>query len=552
MFPNCKKICSPNCTHIDFIFFGFIATFSFLIVLQTGFTGFGPDQGMMFSAGWKFASGFYPLIDMPQAQGSTVTALTGLAFKLFGTSWRTYVGVAAATNVVFAGLAYALLRHLGLPRLYALAYCLATAIVFAPPHSVPNYDQTSFLCSFLMIACLLVGRHRQGFAAAAFHGLAVLMGALAFFSKQIPLAYFAPLVVFLLAVIPAAQRMAALIGVAVGVLGVVAVLAILLNYSHFSLHEWVYYWVSMPLLMGKERSTQFEPRAFFNLFNLSSLTFIAATFIALWVLWRQKRAIIKAPGDDTAVALISGLWFFALTFLFVRTAHNVIDQGIPMVFVATGLIHIAVVRMLPEKRARIVGSVLMALCVIDGVHFHLTSNLQRKVHGPFDFSQGQDLRIAETIPALAGLRWIEPFAHNISVDDILERYAFLSGVSKHALELDYLGYGSSPAVVAAQTLDRVPSLYVQPGHATPVPSTPEGQDFFRHFYDVLAQNQLEWIISRGFPDDPGQVFSQPVIEHLQCERRVFPHFIAVRLCPGKMKEELDWILKYHARAADRG
>lgn len=507
---------------------------------------------MMFSTGWKFATGFYPLVDMPQAHGSTPTAITGVLFSLFGASWKTYVSTAALTNVVFAVTAYALLRHQGLGVPFAFLYAAGSAIVFAPPHAVPNYDQSSFLFSLLMIFFLLKGRNAAIARSGVYHALAVIMGMLAFFSKQIPFAYFAPLVLCLLIALPAARRWAAFWGIVGATALTLGFLGWVLSISRFGLADWLYYWIKIPLLLGKERGGEFHALTFFNLFNLGSLAYVFTLAAVFYGVLRHRKKIIGPLGSDQTVSIWCGVFFYAITFLFVRTAHNVIDQGIALIFIGTGLIQLGLSRVLPITAYRCVAAILLVLTVVDCTKFHLTSNLRHKVHGPFDFSVPGDDRVSRTIPALAGLNWAQPVAKNVSADDLLDRYAFLTGVSKNVIELDYLGYGSSPALVAAGVKDRIPSQYIQYGHSIPPLSSPEGQDFVRLFYSVLADNELEWVISRTISDDPAQLFSKPILDKVQCEQRTFPNFVAIRLCPGKLRQELDWIYSQYKDISGRG
>ncbi len=94
-------------SRIDFALLLLVSVLGFALCWQIGRIGYLPlDQSIVFDGAWRVVSGQVPWRDFITPNGLSPILMQALVFQLFGVSWATYVGHAAALNAVGSGAVY--------------------------------------------------------------------------------------------------------------------------------------------------------------------------------------------------------------------------------------------------------------------------------------------------------------------------------------------------------------------------------------------------------------------------------------------------------------
>jgi hypothetical protein len=270
--------------HLGFASVAFFAGLG--INLHVARMGFMPlDASIVFDGGWRILSGQIPWRDFMTPFGVVPSAMQAVFFAMFGTNWFAYCLHSSVVNGLFGVLVYTLLVVLDLPRILALFYALCACVFFYPPVGVPFMEQHSF---FFTLAALTAGvggnfTHRprlQWWLWAAVPPLA----ALAFFSKQVPFVFAAPMLAVVL-VLPAEARLrtrltALLVATLTMLLaGVVTALALAIRWAPFA--EFTF---ERPRAVGGMRTSLYELSArvaarYDDLPEVMGLDFISSTIL---------------------------------------------------------------------------------------------------------------------------------------------------------------------------------------------------------------------------------------------------------------------------------
>lgn len=166
------------------------------VALHFGRRGFMPlDQSICFDGGWRILDGQIPFRDYTAPNGFTVHVLQAAFFGVLGVTWFAYVLHAAVINGLFVVLVDRLLVLLGLERWASSLFAACSALLFYPPFGVPYMDQHAFFFSLAALVAAVACARVDGTRGQRWNALAVFpLLALAYLSKQIPSAFFVPLV----------------------------------------------------------------------------------------------------------------------------------------------------------------------------------------------------------------------------------------------------------------------------------------------------------------------------------------------------------------------
>jgi hypothetical protein len=435
------------------------------------------DQSIVFDGGWRVLGGQVPFRDFTTPAGLTPIALQGIFFRCLGVSWFVYCLHAALFNGLFCVLSFWLLVRLEAGILAAAFYAALSGVVFYPPFGVPYPEQHAFFFSLATIVALVEsavairGLHR----ALALASIPWLL-ALAYLSKQIPSVLVLPLVgslCFLLdrKALPRALRTVFWSSGALAALLAAAVLAT----DPSRLAESMF---TRPGREGRSRLLALlDPAALAGqageLVRAFPWSSVALTILgALVSLGWPRRESDAPPRIPRQVRPLLALYLLGVCGTFVMLTDNQGENGIPLVFVAAGLIQ-AELEIRSRERAKprassLVAASLALSCAFDGVRFDGRVNETRMVH-ELDGVPLAGPREQAALPAgLEFLKWkLHPF-YRFTPGDLGETVALL----KREEGAIYV-FGDLTILYALTSRPSAgESLWLHPGLTMPEPAEP--------------------------------------------------------------------------------
>jgi len=325
--------------------------------------GFMPlDASIVFDGGWRMLNGQVPWRDFTTPNGVVPAAMQALVFAVAGRNWFAFCLHASLVNGAFAALVYGLLVLLRLPRPLAFFYGFCASFFFYPPVGFPFMEQHSFFFTLAAITAAVAGNVAGSDRAQSWCWRAVPpLAALAFFSKQVPFAFAAPVLLVLLLVpgaAPLTRRAVAVGGSAAVMSGTAAILMVVFRVPWATVHEYVVVRAGDARGIGLSGIGELAGRVaqrYDNLPSAMGLVFIEhavllyeATLIALPLaagLWIVGRRRDPAIGEDlaplvTAVVLAPVLYVTSMLLGFV--ANNQTQNSVAFYPVAAGGLHAGV------------------------------------------------------------------------------------------------------------------------------------------------------------------------------------------------------------------
>lgn len=471
-----------------------------LVSLFYGRLGFMPlDQSIVFDGGWRVLSGQVPFRDFVTPSGVVPIVMQAAVFAVAGVDWWAYLAHAALVNAAFCGVAYGLLRCFGSARGWALFYAGLSSLLLYPPIGTPYPEQHAF---FFLLLALWLGA-RAALAPHASRAWLLLPSAvlLSYLSKQNVAAFgLIPLTLVVL-LRPRGAMRARLTRLAAGTalaLTACVILGVALGVDPELLSR---YFFEIPASVGAQRLASLSWSSVQH--RLPSLpwgSFVAVACVAAGLaLTRVRQSLRSGPeapeptthGAGSAASLAVAL--LAVCVLFAASTINQVENGLPYLFVALGLVHAthpSFASVWGGRHWRAAALLLALVAARDAYWFHAYVDLPRRVLDiEFDPARAR----AATIP---GLRPMVHQSHpkaGIGLDDLEALLAFLAG-----REGGFLLFGDHSILYGLSGRPSLsPSLWYHAGLTFPSP----GQSGFRDFEAWLVRSferaRPRWLIVEG-------------------------------------------------------
>lgn len=493
------------------------------------------DQSIVFDGAWRLLRGQVPYRDFVLPNGLAPIALQAAAFAILGVTWKAFLLHAALLNGVFAAMAFALLRVLGLGTAPALVYGAGAAVVFYTPFGVPFMDQHAFFFSFACVLAAVRGARAETGPAALGWGFALGTAFLAAAaSKQLPTALLPiPLAAAWLALRPRAEllRGAALAVAGLG-LGLVAIAAA----AGVSREAVETYALALPGGVGRERLAVLSApgelartlREVHRAWGLWSVD-VALAGTAAALLFGARRRAGTDPGALAALLLAPALLAVCLAHatLTLNQPHN----AIPYAFVALGLLHLGLGALVPGRAGRrALAASLLAIAARDAWDFETRVNVPRRVH-KLDRAAAPLHDHPALPPALRPMAWWTPSEHAQTPRALADTAAFLRGTGARFF---LLGDSSVLYALAGQP-SAGRALWFHAGLTFPRPGTPAFAGFERALLQSIARHRVEYVVLEGDRTYMRTTLADfPALEErlrrVGCDARRFGVFTVIRLC----------------------
>lgn len=475
--------------------------------LHFGRRGFMPlDQSIVFDGGWRVLSGQVPFRDYVAPNGIVVHALQAGFFSVLGVTWLAYCLHAALVNGLFAVLVARILTALGLEAPFAFVYGALSALVLYPPIGVPYMDPHAFFFSLLAVG-MAVRASRDGRPTRT--GTALWLGVppvlvLAGLAKQIPSAWVVPIVLVIALRARRDERRRRIVLLAASALTSVGLLFLWAVAAGVRLDLVETYGLRLPAEEAVRRVAQhpgvsgmagllWAKTGELGLWSIGVVQVLLALGLGALVAGRTAAdgARLGALGPAIRRVLLAGA-LLLVCLGFVGVTLNQPALGVPYVFLAMGLVHDAlrsVARGWPggsgvPRWARLLGVLVLAVALRDGLHFAATFDASRLVD---DIAWDPEVAAANAPvlpPALGFLGWqTSPYVPYTAADlrDLVE---LLEARNEH-----FLLIGDASILYGLTGMPSVsPSLWFHRGLTIPIgddPAFPAWEQMLLERFDAL-------------------------------------------------------------------
>lgn len=397
------------------------------VSLWYGRVGFHPlDHSIVFDGAWRLLCGQLPFRDFDTPFALTPMVMQVPFFALLGVTWFAACLHAALVNGAFAALVYGVLRVAGSRLAPSCTYAALAALTLYPPAGAPCHDQHAYFFSFLAVAgALLAARAATPRAAGILAALGAVALVLAYFSKQNPTVFAAPL--YLLALLMAPQRRRLVAGAALALLTSLALLlalALLLRLDVRRFHEDYH---RRPVREAARRTAGDEKpvhllsalAALARRLGLATLPLAPATALGILLLSRQAR---RNPGHRVTLAVAGALPLVGLVAAHIT--FNDPEESLALLFPSLGLVDgvLAALAPVPGSTLTAARALLLLLALRDGAAFHARVNVTRAAIGR---ELGGEAGAELLPPSLSFLSWRIPQEYRFTAGDFAHVLAFL-------------------------------------------------------------------------------------------------------------------------------
>ncbi|MCX7973844.1 MAG: hypothetical protein N3B16_05015 [Candidatus Aminicenantes bacterium] len=516
------------CFHFLIAFLLFI--WGVIICLHYGRIGFMPlDQSIVFDGAWRLLCHQLPGRDFIIPYGLVPIYLQAFFFKIFGINWFSYCFHAAIFNGLFSIAIYIILILLDTPRLLSFFYALLSAIIFYPPFGVPYMDQHSWFFSILaLLTAILIPKTS---ARSIKISLIFLNGAFflaAFFSKPIPALFFFFIILLpILFYSPKSILRPNLLSTISSLFLIFFLVIIILWLAGFKPINFITNSILTPLGLGKERlifyqdcyppivllSALFYPKPFepfsLRLFSYFLIYLTIVSFIIKIIILTRKSRIaalsfIKKNSNPLFMVILS-LSLLIASNLFILLTLNQGENGLPILFLSLGLVHISFLKLgsadnrqpWPSKRNHNFKPVLITFIfvltgLVDAISFNHQVNRTRIVHDMIidpKVTAGKDSLPLE----LQFMKFATPSKYDFQANNLKNLVQYLK---KHRANFFLLG-DSSIIYGLTRRPSLNPALWFHPGLSIPYADTVAFDEYEKKLLQNLKKYRARFLVIEG-------------------------------------------------------
>jgi len=322
-----------------------LLVFSFAFTWSVGNRGiYLLDYSIVFDGAWKVLQGQVPYRDFAVSHAPIAYYLLAGAFKWFGVSYFTFLGFAAALNVL--GVLASILIARRLAPGTELLVGLVTAVWYMPIMGFPQIEHVAFCFDF--VALWLVVEAGLSMAWPAWLAR-ILAGALLFaavMTKQNAGIFFIPVLVLYVALLPFPARKSRLASVLMICLGfLLAILPFLfwlwtssdpLLFKHHVLDvPSAFGWHRLAVALAPSKLLPVVVMGICGRYSIQLLTLLSYLVVGLVVLKALYGKSPLAGSIHSPLSLLLGLMVFHL--LFTSSMLNEVESGLPFIGLLAGL-----------------------------------------------------------------------------------------------------------------------------------------------------------------------------------------------------------------------
>ena len=381
--------------------------FSFTINYYVASRGVFPvDTFMHYDSGFKILLEDLPVRDYWIVHGFLIDYIQSVFFYLFGANWNSYIIHSSIFNVIISISTYLTLTSLKIKNTYSIVISLLVSLLAYPVSGSPFLDlhaaYFSLIAIYILIFSILKRRDLNWFFVS-------FLLCVAFFCKQVPSAY-TIVGISLYAIFYSIQKKTFKF-ISLYLFGIIIFLILFilfLKQQNISLREIVLQLFLFPQSIGLDRYENYN----LNLKNI----FLDFKFIYLFLLpiicinfFKLIKFKNYYESENLQIFLIISIFTLSLIFHQIYTKNQIyIFFLIPLL--AGFLIYF--IELTNLNRKNIICNILIIICIVISLKYHLRFNLERKFHEltNTDISKSVDASLFNK--KFSGLKWISPHFKN--------------------------------------------------------------------------------------------------------------------------------------------
>ncbi len=444
------------------------------------------DSFFTFNSAYDILNGYYPFKDYWTITGPFLSLTQAVFFKIFGTSWSTYVLQASVFNFIISFSTFYVLFKLRLNINFCFIYALSVAVLANPSAGSPYVDHQSAILSIISIFCFILAIKSNKKIYWFF--LPILLG-ISFLTKQAPTAHIFIIIFFLSSVyfVNNFNKKNFLFGLfgSVIVIGTFCLIMILGKISFISFYQ---QYILFPMSLGSDRLEFLFPLEFSRVFLRFKLIHLAS-FLLIFISFKKIIKNVKYLKSDEFLISLS---LIATSYAFI--AHQLMTiNGIFIFFIIpilSGFSHIWYVNNFKDKKYI---SYLILLLTITSTFYYGYKYIHKR-----DFMDLKNVNMKNSIdanflsPKLKGLNWISCVNPDNPKDEINRLLRAIEIIKNDKREKTLITDYQFISVILS-SYDYSPSQVWYSYHVNPNRGSKYYDIYKKFFINILVNNKIKVI-----------------------------------------------------------
>ncbi len=486
----------------------FIFFFSLAINQFFGNRGVYPvDSFGFFDPGYRVLNGEFPFKDYWIVSGAFIDYFQAFLFWIFGTNWQSYVLQASILNAFFSIFTFIFFIELKLNLKSNFFYTICLSILAYPSSGTPFVDHHATYFSLIAVFFLILAIKRSNSIYWFF--VPILIG-MAFFSKQVPTAYLAISIFFIIIFNFFFNNKNKNIKIILILLSssfiFLAFILSIFTLTETSLSSFFEQYFFYPASIGENRFGTFK----IDLKNsVYSLKFLHLVFLPFFIinLYNMITKVGYYKDISFKIFLIFSLCFVSLVLHQVFTKNQVFIFFLIPLFAAFS--HIEIDKIIKESvLKKILIYTMLALCFFSTFKYHKRFNLERKFHemANIDFDNSSPAKQLDN--KFFGLKWITPIG--LEKDKVLKEMKSIKGI-KNFLENDkrekmVVTHYAFFSVLLEENLNAPSRWYPMDGTGFPIKDSKYYDNYVNFLINLIKEKKIKVIYITGNVS-PGAIFN---------------------------------------------
>jgi hypothetical protein len=448
------------------------------------------DSFAFFDSAYSINNGMIPFKDYWVMNGLIIDLIQSLFFNFLGTSWETYLLHSSMVNAIFALTTYFFFTKLGLKKYKSLFYSILVSILTYPGVGVPFPDHHSIIFSIIGFYVLYFATLSEKFI---YWFVLPLPFFIAFFSKQVPAAYFIiVLSVFLFYYFTEKNRTKQLIALLTSCFVLIVASIFYLKFNQIGIKDFIYQYFLFPQTIGQHRINNVDLNFYlFKFINDFKFIFLSL-FISIAVVIKKyiSRDIKLNKKNIFNYILFLCIIFISIHHQILTKNQNFIFFLIPMIL---GVTHATIAD--KKKKYKFLIFFLLILSLVVTIKYHLRFNIDRKFMELENLDKTNFQRGEMISKNLKGLKWITAEFNNNPGEEIKLLISTINYLKKTVLnKVIITEYQFILAEIEHKTYS--PNRwYTTDGVSYPVKNN-KYFNYYNEFYkSALAKNKVETIFT---------------------------------------------------------
>ncbi len=385
----------------------FISIFSFLINYLVGSNGVYPvDTFIHYDNGYRVLLGDDPIKDYWIVHGLLIDYLQSLFFYIFGNNWMSYLIHSSLLNVAIAIFSIYIFSILKIKFEYLVIISISVSLLAYPVSGSPFLDlHSTFFSLFAFYFIILWIIKKKNY----FWFLVSFFLCLAFFSKQVPAAYFIIAFSILNLIFAMNNKDYKILFFYIsGVFIFLILLLLFLFLREVKLSDLILQIFLFPQSIGLDRYSNYILNFNNTILDFKFIYIILFGIIGLNIFFFRKINNYFIS-DEFKILIVIIFFVFSNIFHQIYTKNQIyIFYLIPLL---TGFI-IFFTNSFNIKKDKIFTYSFLFLCIFATIKYSDRYNLDRKFHELENVEKSNSIKISSFSKSLKGLNWISPYFTN--------------------------------------------------------------------------------------------------------------------------------------------